>query len=112
MTYLFCHHLPNMLLELAPDEESAWACDTPIDFRQRPCAVASLPRTAITRRSPYLALSRVLIHTIAIVCPALPFLQVMTPNPECAQLNTTIVDAMHTMHDGKFLHLPVIDRGE
>lgn len=38
--------------------------------------------------------------------------QVMTPNPECAGLDTTLVDALHTMHDGKFLHLPVTDRGE
>lgn len=36
----------------------------------------------------------------------------MTPNPECASLDTTLVDALHTMHDGKFLHLPVTDRGE
>lgn len=38
-------------------------------------------------------------------------LQVMTPNPECATIDTPIVDALHTMHDGKFLHLPVVDRG-
>lgn len=38
-------------------------------------------------------------------------LQVMTPNPECAIIDTPIVDALHTMHDGKFLHLPVVDRG-
>jgi CBS domain-containing protein len=36
--------------------------------------------------------------------------KVMTPNPECAGLDTTLVDALHTMHDGKFLHLPVTDR--
>ncbi|KAJ9676605.1 hypothetical protein PVL29_021895 [Vitis rotundifolia] len=36
--------------------------------------------------------------------------KVMTPNPECATIDTPIVDALHTMHDGKFLHLPVIDR--
>ena len=39
-------------------------------------------------------------------------LQVMTPNPECASLDTTLVDALHTMHDGKFLHLPVTDLGK
>jgi CBS domain-containing protein len=37
--------------------------------------------------------------------------QVMTPNPECAGLDTTLVDALHIMHDGKFLHLPVVDQG-
>ncbi|XP_049398636.1 CBS domain-containing protein CBSCBSPB5-like [Solanum stenotomum] len=36
--------------------------------------------------------------------------RVMTPNPECATTDTSIVDALHTMHDGKFLHLPVIDK--
>ncbi|XP_009773159.1 CBS domain-containing protein CBSCBSPB1-like isoform X1 [Nicotiana tabacum] len=36
--------------------------------------------------------------------------RVMTPNPECATTDTPIVDALHTMHDGKFLHLPVVDR--
>lgn len=36
----------------------------------------------------------------------------MTPNPECATVDTPIVDALHTMHDGKFLHLPVVDKGK
>lgn len=36
--------------------------------------------------------------------------KIMTPNPECATVDTPIVDALHTMHDGKFLHLPVVDR--
>lgn len=35
----------------------------------------------------------------------------MTPNPECGTVDTPIVDALHSMHDGKFLHLPVVDRG-
>lgn len=35
--------------------------------------------------------------------------KVMTVNPECATLETTILDALHMMHDGKFLHLPVLD---
>ncbi|VFQ97876.1 unnamed protein product [Cuscuta campestris] len=35
--------------------------------------------------------------------------KVMTPNPECASVDTSIVDALHIMHDGKFLHLPVVD---
>ncbi|XP_020261085.1 CBS domain-containing protein CBSCBSPB1-like isoform X1 [Asparagus officinalis] len=38
-----------------------------------------------------------------------PVEKVMTPNPECAAVDTPIVDALHTMHDGKFLHLPVVD---
>ncbi|KAM7274779.1 hypothetical protein ACFE04_016645 [Oxalis oulophora] len=39
-----------------------------------------------------------------------PTLQVMTPDPECATVDSTILDALHIMHDGKFLHLPVVDR--
>jgi CBS domain-containing protein len=35
----------------------------------------------------------------------------MTQSPECATVDTPILDALHTMHDGKFLHLPVLDRG-
>ncbi|KAK9735557.1 hypothetical protein RND81_04G212700 [Saponaria officinalis] len=37
--------------------------------------------------------------------------KVMTSNPECATVDTTILEALHIMHDGKFLHLPVLDRG-
>ncbi|KAL8167099.1 hypothetical protein V2J09_008598 [Rumex salicifolius] len=36
--------------------------------------------------------------------------EVMTPNPECATVDTPIVDALHTMHNGNFLHLPIVDK--
>ncbi|XP_028766069.1 CBS domain-containing protein CBSCBSPB3-like [Neltuma alba] len=36
--------------------------------------------------------------------------KVMTPNPQCASLDTTILEALQMMHEGKFLHLPVLDR--
>ncbi|GAA0160065.1 kinase modulator [Lithospermum erythrorhizon] len=36
--------------------------------------------------------------------------KVMTPNPDCGTVDTPIVDALHKMHDGKYLHLPVVDR--
>lgn len=35
----------------------------------------------------------------------------MTPDPECATVETTILEALHIMRDGKFLHLPVVDKG-
>ncbi|GJN28563.1 hypothetical protein PR202_gb16703 [Eleusine coracana subsp. coracana] len=35
--------------------------------------------------------------------------KVMTAHPDCATLDTTILDALHIMHDGKFSHLPVLD---
>ena len=38
------------------------------------------------------------------------FLKVMTVNPDFATLDTTILDALHIMHDGKFLHIHVLDR--
>ncbi|KAJ8460980.1 hypothetical protein OPV22_033906 [Ensete ventricosum] len=39
-----------------------------------------------------------------------PVEKVMTANPECGTIDTPILDALHIMHDGKFLHLPVVDR--
>ena len=38
-------------------------------------------------------------------------LQVMTLDPECATVDTPILDALRTMQERKFLHLPVMDRG-
>ncbi|KAJ1287172.1 hypothetical protein BS78_03G409800 [Paspalum vaginatum] len=34
----------------------------------------------------------------------------MTANPDCATVDTSILDALHSMQDGKFLHIPVIGR--
>ncbi|KAI3518786.1 hypothetical protein L1887_07600 [Cichorium endivia] len=43
--------------------------------------------------------------------PELTFVEkVMTPKPEYATVDTTILEALHIMHDGKFLHLPVVDK--
>ncbi|ONK58512.1 uncharacterized protein A4U43_C09F13840 [Asparagus officinalis] len=36
--------------------------------------------------------------------------KVMTQNPECGTIDTPILDALHIMHNGRFLHLPVLDR--
>ncbi|CAN6325946.1 unnamed protein product [Urochloa humidicola] len=45
------------------------------------------------------------------ISPGLTLVEkVMTANPDCATLDTTILDALHIMHDGKFLHIPVLDR--
>lgn len=35
----------------------------------------------------------------------------MTLDPECATVDTPILDALRTMQERKFLHLPVMDRG-
>ncbi|OWZ19153.1 Myosin [Phytophthora megakarya] len=37
---------------------------------------------------------------------------VMTPNPQTATLGTTILETLHSMHNGKFLHVPVFDSGK
>ncbi|KAG1700352.1 hypothetical protein DVH05_012153 [Phytophthora capsici] len=37
--------------------------------------------------------------------------RVMTPNPQTATLGTTILETLHSMHNGKFLHVPVFDDG-
>ena len=36
---------------------------------------------------------------------------VMTPNPQTATLGTTILETLHSMHNGQFLHVPVFDSG-
>ncbi|KAL3630227.1 CBS domain-containing protein cbscbspb3 [Castilleja foliolosa] len=36
--------------------------------------------------------------------------KVMTPSPEYATLETTILEALHIMRNKKFLHLPVVDK--
>ncbi|KAM7523506.1 hypothetical protein LguiA_013408 [Lonicera macranthoides] len=53
-------------------------------------------------------LMRVVAHNLS---PELTLVEkVMTPNPECATVETSILEALHIMHDGKFLHLPVLDK--
>ena len=34
---------------------------------------------------------------------------VMTPDPQTATLGTTILETLHSMHNGRFLHVPVYD---
>uniref|UniRef100_A0A0E0JTY1 CBS domain-containing protein n=1 Tax=Oryza punctata TaxID=4537 RepID=A0A0E0JTY1_ORYPU len=38
--------------------------------------------------------------------------KVMTTNPDCATLDTSILEALHSMQDGKFLHIPVADKSK
>ncbi|KAJ4961175.1 hypothetical protein NE237_021085 [Protea cynaroides] len=73
------------------------------------CAIVTVenkPRGILTSKD---ILMRVIAQNIS--PESTPVEKVMTPNPECATVDTPIVDAIHTMHDGKFLHLPVVDRG-
>ncbi|GAU19544.1 hypothetical protein TSUD_303560 [Trifolium subterraneum] len=56
--------------------------------------------------APNLSPDTTLVEKVVMVL----FSEVMTPNPQCASPETTIIDALHMMHDGKFLHLPVLDK--
>lgn len=72
------------------------------------CAVVTIdgkPQGIVTSKD-------ILMRVIAQNLPpsSTPVEKVMTPNPECTVIDTPIVDALHIMHDGKFLHLPVVDR--
>ncbi|KAK6118084.1 hypothetical protein DH2020_048171 [Rehmannia glutinosa] len=67
--------------------------------------VDNKPRGILTSKD---MLMRVIAHNLP---PESTLVEkVMTPNPECATMDSPIVDALHTMHDGSFLHLPVVDR--
>ncbi|KAH1255130.1 CBS domain-containing protein CBSCBSPB5 [Glycine max] len=78
-----------------------------VEFRAS-CAVVTVndkPRGIFTSKD---ILLRVIAQNLS--PESTPVEKVMTPNPECVIIDTPIVDALHTMHDGKFLHLPVVDR--
>ncbi|KAL1563646.1 CBS domain-containing protein cbscbspb4, variant 2 [Salvia divinorum] len=36
--------------------------------------------------------------------------KVMTENPECWSIDSSIVEALHSMHEGKYMHLIVVDK--
>ncbi|PIN03531.1 hypothetical protein CDL12_23943 [Handroanthus impetiginosus] len=75
---------------------------------QTSCAIVTVenkPRGILTSKD---MLMRVIAHNLP--PESTPVEKVMTLNPECATIDSPIVDALHTMHDGKFLHLPVVDR--
>ncbi|XP_040244363.1 CBS domain-containing protein CBSCBSPB5-like [Aegilops tauschii subsp. strangulata] len=68
-------------------------------------AVGNKPRGILTSRD-------ILMRMIARNLPAdsTPVEKVMTLDPECATVDTPILDALRTMQERKFLHLPVMDR--
>ncbi|KAA3475558.1 CBS domain-containing protein CBSCBSPB3-like [Gossypium australe] len=67
---------------------------------------------AITNFTTHCSSKDILMRVVAQnLSPELTMVEkVMTPNPECAKVETSILDALHIMHDGKFLHLPVLDK--
>ncbi|XAR67882.1 hypothetical protein NMG60_11002818 [Bertholletia excelsa] len=54
----------------------------------------------------------ILLRVIADDLPphSTPVEKVMTLNPECTAVDTPIVNALHVMHNRKFLHLPIVDK--
>ncbi|XP_051148106.1 CBS domain-containing protein CBSCBSPB5-like isoform X2 [Andrographis paniculata] len=97
----------SKLVTLDPSETVLAAAKKMLEVRAS-CAVVTVenkPRGILTSKD-------MLMRVIAQDLPSESTLveKVMTPNPECATVDTPIVDALHTMHDGKFLHLPVVDK--
>lgn len=80
--------------------------------RMRELRVNSVIVTAGNKIQGILTSKDILMRVVAQnVSPLLTLVEkVMTPNPECAAVDSTILEALHIMHDGKFLHLPVLDR--
>ncbi|KAG0529852.1 hypothetical protein BDA96_05G133200 [Sorghum bicolor] len=68
-------------------------------------AVGSKPQGILTSRD---ILMRMIAKNLS--ADATPVEKVMTPDPECATVDMPILDALRTMQERKFLHLPVMDR--
>ncbi|XP_019196538.1 PREDICTED: CBS domain-containing protein CBSCBSPB1-like [Ipomoea nil] len=97
----------SKIITVSPSDTVVEASKKMLDFRMSSAVVTvdDKPRGILTSKD-------ILMRVIAQDLPPESTLveKVMTPNPECASVDTPIVDALHTMHDGKFLHLPVVDR--
>uniref|UniRef100_A0A7N0UHK8 Uncharacterized protein n=1 Tax=Kalanchoe fedtschenkoi TaxID=63787 RepID=A0A7N0UHK8_KALFE len=97
----------SKLVTVSPTDSVLVAAKKMLDFRAS-CAVVSIdkkPQGILTSRD---ILMRVIAQDLSPESTTVE--KVMTPNPECATTDTPLVDALHTMHDGKFLHLPVVNR--
>ncbi|KAE8719687.1 CBS domain-containing protein CBSCBSPB1 [Hibiscus syriacus] len=95
------------IVTVSPDDTVLVAAKKMLESRVNSAVVTveNKPRGILTSKD---ILMRVIAQNLP---PEATFVEkVMTPNPECAIVDTPIVDALHTMHDGKFLHLPVVDR--
>ncbi|XP_031373814.1 CBS domain-containing protein CBSCBSPB5-like isoform X2 [Punica granatum] len=97
----------SKIVTVAPTDTVSTAAKKMLESRSSSAIVTveSKPRGILTSKD---ILMRVIAQNHS--SDSTPVEKVMTPNPECATVDTPIVDALHTMHDGKFLHLPVVDR--
>nr|DAD34222.1 TPA_asm: hypothetical protein HUJ06_004862 [Nelumbo nucifera] len=95
------------VVTVSPGETVLTAAKKMLEYRLNSAivSVGNKPQGILTSKD---ILMRVIAQNLS--PESTPVEKVMTPNPECATVDTPIVDALHTMHDGKFLHLPVTDR--
>ncbi|KAL5795290.1 hypothetical protein ACOSQ2_000110 [Xanthoceras sorbifolium] len=97
----------SKIVTVSPTETVLLATKKMLELRLSSAVVTidNKPRGILTSKD---ILMRVIAHNLP---PESTLVEkIMTLNPECATIDTPIVDALHTMHDGKFLHLPVVDR--
>ncbi|KAK4752991.1 hypothetical protein SAY87_021789 [Trapa incisa] len=97
----------SKLVTVSPTETVLVAVKKMLEFQSSSAVVTieNRPQGILTSKD---LLMRVISQDLPV--DTTPVGKVMTPNPECAVIDTPIVDALHTMHNGKFLHLPVVDR--
>ncbi|CAK9183186.1 unnamed protein product [Ilex paraguariensis] len=97
----------SKIVTVAPTDTVLMAAKKMLEYRLSSAIVTveNKPRGILTSKD---ILMRVIAQELA---PDSTLVEkVMTQNPECATVDTPILDALHYMHDGKFLHLPVVDR--
>ncbi|KAJ4974312.1 hypothetical protein NE237_007486 [Protea cynaroides] len=97
----------SKIVTVSPTDSVLTATKKMLEFRLSSAivTVGNKPRGILTSKD---ILMRVIGQNLS--AESTPVEKVMTPNPECATVDTPIVDALNKMHDGKFLHLPVVDR--
>ncbi|KAK1306259.1 CBS domain-containing protein CBSCBSPB1 [Acorus calamus] len=97
----------SKFVTVAPTDSVLTATKKMLEVRMSSAVVTvgNKPRGILTSRD---ILMRVIAHNLP--PDSTPVEKVMTPNPELGTIDTPIVDALHIMHDEKFLHLPVVDR--
>ncbi|KAG5031910.1 hypothetical protein JHK85_015892 [Glycine max] len=106
--YLSCHCLRSFLrIQISPTDSILTTRKKMVEFRAS-CAVVTFNDKPLGIFISKDILLRVIAQNLS--PESTPVEKVMTPNSVCVVIDTPIVDALHTMHDGKFLHLPAVDR--
>ncbi|KAJ0436368.1 putative PB1 domain, CBS domain-containing protein [Helianthus annuus] len=95
------------LVTVSPSDTVLMATKTMLE-----CHTSSAIVTVDNKPRGILTSKDILMRVIALGLPpeSTSVEKVMTPSPECASIDTPIVEALHTMNKGKFLHLPVVDK--